>query len=148
MKEILKYCLFALVGMTAKKFFMGEPEVRYSKNTQVRNNMNSNAVYLSQGGEFNYGYNVKGNFVSKSIDDCNIDYGYNVKGDFVPKYIGDKKVEYGYNVKGDFVPKYIDDKKVEYGYNVKGDFVPLYIGGEKIEYGYNVKGDFVIKEIK
>ena len=156
------------VGSAVNKLLSGGERRNYKQGNQPVKNPRYNAALLCNTGNFDYGYNVVGDFVPKSAGDSNIEYGrnvvgdfvpksvngqnieygYNAAGDFVPKYIGGKKVEYGYNVAGDFVPKYIGNEKIEYGYNVLGEFVPKYIGGKKIEYGYNVKGQFVIKEIK
>ena len=103
MKNFVKALLIAIIGNAVNKLLSGGERRNYKQENQPVKNPRYNAALLCNTGNF--------------------DYGYNVVGDFVPKYIGNEKIEYGYNVKGEFVPKYIGGKKIEYGYNVKGQFV-------------------------
>ena len=107
MKNFVKALLIAIIGNAVNKLLSGGERRNYRQENQPVKNPRYNAALLCNTGNFDYGYNVVGDFVPKSAGDSNIEYGRNVVGDFVPKSINGQHIEYGYNVVGDYVPQYI-----------------------------------------
>ena len=95
MKNFVKALLIAIIGNAVNKLLSGGERRNYKQENQPVKNPRYNAALLCNTGNFDYGYNVVGDFVPKSAGDSNIEYGRNVVGDFVPKSINGQHIEYG-----------------------------------------------------